>query len=115
MRLFMGLLRTSVILLLTLRVLASPLAMRPESPRFPTNYRLIARVCAWPALRPQRSISPTSLVPRCRCKGPNSGQDPDYAFGPRSLLSSARAMLTRLIGPVSQGWPSVQHPVHLRC
>lgn len=115
MRLFISLMRTSVILLLTVRVLASPLALRPESLRVPSNYRFVVRICAWPALRPHPSISATSLVPYSRSKGPHGGHDLDLACAPQALLSSAQAILSRLIRTVSQGHLSEQHPVHLRC
>src|SRR5262245_31984728 len=115
MRGFLGLIRISVVLLLTLRILASPLAMRPESPRTQKNQRLVARVCAWPALRPQRSISALSFAPRPRCNGPDHCQDRYHAFGPQTVLSSDGEILSRLNGPVSQGSHSKQTSVCLRC
>ena len=115
MPVFRGPMRTLVILLLTLRVLASPLAMRPGSPQATTNYTLAPRVCTWPALRPQRSISAASLVPRPRSKGPDHDQGGDYAFGSQTLLSSVPAIFTRPIGLVSQHPRLEQCSLRLRC
>jgi hypothetical protein len=111
----MGLTQTLVILLLTLRVLASPLAMRPESPRSPSKYRLVVRVCAWPAVRAQPSITARSLVPHPRGKGPGHGEGWDHAFGPQTLLSPVPPIFTRPMGLVSLGPLLGQRSVHLRC
>jgi hypothetical protein len=45
MRLFLKVLRISVIVLLTIRVFAAPVGMRPDSSRIPKNFRLRARFC----------------------------------------------------------------------
>jgi hypothetical protein len=52
MRLSANLSRT-LVLLLALRVIAAPLALRPISPQNHTH-RVVVRVCAWPASRSQR-------------------------------------------------------------
>ena len=80
-------LRTLVILLLMLRVVASPLAMRPDSHRTPTIYRLVARVCAWPVQGPLRSLSATSLVPRFPGNRPGNFEYWDHGSGPKNILS----------------------------
>ncbi len=113
MRLFYRLVRISVILLLTLRVFASPLAMRPESPQALTKYRLTVRVCAWPAVRPDRSSGATCLVPRSN--GPNKDHDWDRSFGLQALFSSVPEILSRPLGPVAQGSHSGRDSVPLRC
>src|SRR4051812_37740326 len=75
MRVFVRVLRTLVILLLILRVLAAPLAMRPVSYRTPSHYHLVARICAWPV---QRSPFAASLVLASRGRGPNHTEDRGY-------------------------------------
>jgi hypothetical protein len=115
MRVFASLMRTLVILLLTLRVLASPLAMRPESSKTPTSFHLVARVCSWPAQRPQRSISATSLVPCYRGKGQDNAGDQGHKSGLGNLLWLTGADFSRLVGLIAQDSSLGQLPVHLRC
>ncbi len=115
MQVLMALIRTSVLLLLTLRVLATPLAMRPESPSAVTKYRLVARVCAWPALRPERSISATSLGLRPRHRGGDDGRDPGLAPGSWAQPWLPWATASRRIDPASSGLPSRQLSVCRRC
>jgi len=52
-----------LILLLVLRVLAAPIAARPDSYRPHSKAGFIVRVCAWPAQRPQRSNTSAISVP----------------------------------------------------
>ena len=115
MHLFANMTRTLVILLLTVRVLAAPLAMRPEPFKTPANYRLVARVCAWPAQRPQRSLSLTSLAPCFRGGGPDNAEGRGHGPVPPNLLSLSRARLSRLLGPELTGPSSEQLPCFLRC
>jgi hypothetical protein len=82
MRLTMNVLRTTAVLLLILRVLAAPLAMRPASPKSATKSRLVARVCAWPVPRAERSSLTASFVLRPRFKGPRVENDINLALGP---------------------------------
>lgn len=60
----------TLLLLLVLRMVAAPVALRPGSPSPRTGTTFVARVCAWPAARPQRLRSILSLVPLSRGKGP---------------------------------------------
>jgi hypothetical protein len=63
-----------VISLLFLRVLAAPIAARPDTDRPPSTDRFIVRVCAWPAQRPQRSTSASLLLPSFRgARRPDQG------------------------------------------
>jgi len=68
-------LTTTLIALLVLRVLAAPIAARPEPPRPPSTSRFIARVCAWPASRPQRFIAPAASARKPRAAGRASSGD----------------------------------------
>ncbi len=52
-----------LILLLILRVLAAPIAARPDSYRPHPKAGFIVRVCAWPAQRPQHSNGSAMRVP----------------------------------------------------
>jgi hypothetical protein len=115
MYLCMGMKRTLVILLLTLRMLASPLAMRPESPRTPANYRLVTRICAWPAPAPQRCLSATSLVPYFGGRFPESAEGRKYSYDPPNHRSLTRATLSRLASPALRGRCSGQLTDCLRC
>ena len=115
MYLCVGMTRTLVILLLTLRILASPLAMRPESPRTPANYRVVTRICAWPAQRPQRCLSATSLVPYFGGRFPESAEGRGSSYGPQHQRSLTRATLSRLNSPALRGRCSGQLTVCLRC
>ena len=116
MRVFVSVIRTLVILLLTLRVVASPLAMRPDCTRHPKTYRLVARVCAWPVHPPVRAISAKSLVPRFPGKGTNNPQGQGHSFGIQNIVSVTCSVLSRLGSPVSsQHLPLQLLSVHLRC
>ena len=115
MHLFVNATRTLVILLLTLRVLAAPLAMRPEPLKTPARYQLVARVCAWPAQRPQRSLSLTSLAPCYRGGCLDDAEGRSYGSVPPNLLSLSRAILSRLLGPELLGPFSGHLPICLRC
>ena len=95
---FVSMARTLVILLLTLRVLAAPLAMRPEPFRNPSNYRLVVRVCAWPAQRPQRSLTSTSLVPSFRGKCLSDTEDRRHGYRFPYPESPRRAILSLFVG-----------------
>jgi hypothetical protein len=65
------LIERAVLCLLMLRMIAAPLALRPESTAPRPNFHLVARVCAWPAQRPQRIHFNLSLVPLPRGKCPD--------------------------------------------
>jgi hypothetical protein len=82
-----------LVALLVLRVLASPIAARPDSPRPPSNDRFIVRLCAWPAQRVQRFNSKEVLSPRT----PGDLRPYRTPMEPASTLDRlARAHLTRL-------------------
>jgi hypothetical protein len=115
MHLFVNVTRTLVILLLTLRVLAAPLAMRPEPFKTPARFHLVARVCAWPAQRPQRSLSLTSLAPCFRGGRLDNAEGRGNGSVPPNLLSMSRALLSRLLGPEVLGPSSRRLPFCLRC
>jgi hypothetical protein len=115
MRLVASILRTVVILLLTLRVLASPLAMRPDSSRTPTTYHLVARVCSWPAQRPQRALSALSFAASFLPKGPDHGAGPGRGFETPKDLSLTGAASSRLVSPLSPGASLGQFSSPLRC
>src|SRR3954447_10149428 len=70
-----------LILLLVLRMIAAPLALRPGSPASGSNSHYIVRVCAWPAQRLQRT-PPVALILR-RHLGGDPGADHDPDFRPR--------------------------------
>jgi hypothetical protein len=66
----------AVVALLVLRVLAAPIASRPDNYRLRTTHRFVARVCTWPAQRPQRSIPVASWdMPRFLGMGRTSAGD----------------------------------------
>ena len=115
MCLFVSMTRTLVIFLLTLRVLAAPLAMRPEQSRTPANFHLVARVCAWPVQSPRRSLLFTSLVPSFRGRGPGHAEGRGYGNRHLKLLSGACALSTWLVSPARPGPSSGQLTVCLRC
>ncbi len=111
---FVSMTRTLVILLLTLRVLASPLAMRPEPFRNPAHYRLVARVCAWLAQRPQRSLTATSLVPSFPRKCLDDTEHRRHGYGFPYPTSSTRAILSLFVGSLLN-LSRCQQTVCLRC
>jgi hypothetical protein len=115
MRLFVSLIRTLVIVLVTVRVVAAPLAMRPESPRYASKYRLVARVCAWPAQRLERPISAASLVPRFKGKGPHHSADHGHNFGPVTIVWLSPVALSTFLGRNPHGSSLAQLSIHLRC
>jgi hypothetical protein len=89
MRALATLIRTSVILLLTLRVLACPLAMRPAAQKDVRGYRLTARICAWPAAGPQRSISSAIHLLRPHPKGSRESLHPVRSLDSPALFHAA--------------------------
>ena len=99
-----------LITLLVLRVLAAPIAARPDI-TWPTSHgRFIVRVCSWPAQRPMRVTTPAVLVRRSRC--PADGLTsfrlpPSQLRGPDPF--SARAALARF----ALGSSRNKSPVHL--
>ena len=115
MRVFVSKSRTLLILLLALRVLAAPVAMRPEPNRFPAHFRLVPRVCAWPTQPPRRSLTRASLAPCFLGKHPGN-IDPGGKRG-RSYLrgSTDWTVGSRLPGSDPKGLSSGQHTVRLRC
>jgi hypothetical protein len=115
MRLFLKVLRISVIVLLTIRVFAAPLGMRPDSSRMPKNFRLKARFCSWPAQNQQRSISATSLYPRFAGEGPGGGEDWGHRFGRQERICSTRELLIRFASVAAPGQSPSQFSLHLRC
>lgn len=111
----MGLIRIAAILLLTVRVLASPLAMRPESPKAASKYRLVARLGAWPVPRPHRSVSASSFVLESPFKTPHHRQKLNLSFGPYTLLGSIFSTFVGPTGLKSQSPLLRRMPLHLRC
>jgi hypothetical protein len=95
MRSIAGLTRI-LISLLILRVLAAPIAARPDTPKPPSNDRFIVRVCAWPAQRPQRLTSASILRPSFRGSGRDAKANviPDSQAPPLRELS--QSVLSRL-------------------
>jgi hypothetical protein len=55
-----------LIVLLVLRMLAAPVALS-DSVRVQAHQRVVVRVCAWPAHRPQRLTSVQTLIVRFHC------------------------------------------------
>lgn len=53
-------------ILLITRMIAAPIALRPDSSTPCANYHLVMRVCAWPAQRPQRSPTSSEILIRSR-------------------------------------------------
>src|SRR5689334_11912916 len=53
-----------LIALLVLRVLAAPVALRPDLAETSTSDRFIVRVCVWPAQRPQGATTMSLLIRR---------------------------------------------------
>ena len=51
-----GMTRTVVVLII-LRMIAAPVAMRPDAPTAASNHRFVVRVCTWPVPRPLRQAS----------------------------------------------------------
>src|SRR3954468_16177032 len=85
-----------LIALLTLRVLAAPVAARPDTPHSPSAHRFIVRICAWPAQRPQRATAVAILLPGSR------GTVPDprtAAIRATTLRDLSRSALSRLAAP----------------
>jgi len=82
-----------LIALLILRVLAVPVAARPDSSPSPSAHRFIVRICAWPAQRPPRPNDVAILLLGCR--GPVPGPRP-FAFWAASLADPDRPPLSRL-------------------
>lgn len=107
MRELVAISRNLVLFLLALRMLASPLAMRPEPHQLASNYRLVARVCAWPAQHPQRSLSRTSLFASLRGNDPRHADVHGLDF--RGHLTSAEQTALPLSNPkaLSPGRQSV--------
>jgi hypothetical protein len=79
-------------LLLVLRVLAAPIAARPDSYRPHPKSGFIVRVCAWPAQRPQHSNASVMSVPDYggRGHGGNTARFPGTSARALSFLTRAR-------------------------
>jgi len=101
-------------ILLVLRVLASPIALSPESHPAPHG-RYIARVCVWPAQRPYRLSPAESILPRFA----RDGYDALAPWRPACAADSAgpltRAALSGSVGFVRSPSPSVRLSDCPRC
>jgi hypothetical protein len=91
LRLILRIAHTTVLFLLTLRMLAAPLAVRPETPKSPNAFRLATRVCAWPVERPQRSSARLH-----RSLSPTPDNEPIGQFADDSNRRSTMEMSLRL-------------------
>lgn len=117
MHAFRRLIRLAVILLLTVRVLAIPLAWRPESPKMRSKCRLVVRMCSWPAARPQRSIVATSLLPHPGGKGFHHSPSWNHGLALRGLIPPPAAILLYDVFSISSEsrLASNPQPPPLRC
>jgi hypothetical protein len=117
MRALVSLLRTTVIVLLTVRVLASPITVRPAdgSSNLFRGLRVVARFCSWPAVRPQRSISATSLVHRSRGGRRVGFEGRARDFRPMGLPSSDRVLTSMTSGHTAQDCTSSRPSLYPRC
>src|SRR6476646_3061360 len=99
-----------LIVLLVLRVVAAPIALRPDTPRHSTNDRFVVRVCSWPVQRALRPASFASLIVRPR--GAAGGRASDWFPSPRHQARGEfqpQAILSR-----SRLWSATNTPpVHL--
>src|SRR4051812_9507885 len=100
----LGTLTRTLVLLLILRVAASPLALRPSSPRPHSNYHVVVRVCSWPAPRPERSPSTSSLLRVSLGNGPGTIAEARAWAPPASLRPVPRLFA-----------PPTSCPASLRC
>ena len=109
--------RLAVILLLTVRVLALPLAWRPESPKMRSKCRLVVRMCSWPAARPQRSIAAKALLPHPGGKGFHHSPTWDHGLALRGLVPLPSILVAYDSFDISRESRPVPHPQPppLRC
>ncbi len=86
----------SLVFLLVLRMIAAPIAARPDLPKPSDHGRFVARVCAWPAQRPQRPAS--AWIAQTREGGSNRDAGPGRFLRRGALAPNAltRARLSRL-------------------
>src|SRR4051812_24411057 len=92
----------ALFIFLILRMVASPLALRPESPGPRSNFRFVVRVCAWPDQRFQRTPSASVVLEGRLGNGP--GAIPDRGAWPRPLdfcpqVRTILALLVRQVVP----------------
>jgi hypothetical protein len=105
-----GLLRV-LIALLTLRVLAAPVAARPDAPKPTSQDRFIVRVCAWPA----RSTPVAQGATPSTWTGPapvGRFVPAPGAHGPGPLTG---ALIGRVVLPALEHSSSVHPPDGARC
>jgi hypothetical protein len=93
-------------LLIVLRMLAAPVALRPDAPKAPIYHRFIVRMCAWPAHRPQRINAAEHLVSRPDGDDRRARADLDRASRTRSAVPLIRGYLSLLVR-------RTPHTVHL--
>jgi hypothetical protein len=92
----------ALIALLVIRVLAAPIASRPDGHRLHTNQRFVFRVCAWSAPRLQQA-RPAGLEALPRIPADAEGRGPARPGGlvTRSRLTRFRALAARPPSPVA--------------
>jgi hypothetical protein len=109
-----GMMRTLIIFLI-LRVVAAPITVRPDPSNPSTNDRVIVRVCAWPAQRPQRLTYSSIVLPRSRNDVRKGSAFPYWGSRGHAAGSLTRERLSGLILLVSHDTSSVHRSDCPRC
>jgi hypothetical protein len=104
-----------LISLLFLRMLAAPIAARPDTPKPPSTDRFIVRFCAWPAQRPQCVNSATVLRPSFRGSRCFAGADWIAVSQAHALGSPGRSALSLLITRSFHGTSALRLDDSPRC
>jgi hypothetical protein len=82
-----------LIFLLILRVLAAPIAARPNCYRPLSKTGFIVRVCVWPAQRPQRLTASSICLSGDGSRGQGERMHGFWSTTARTLISPMRARL----------------------
>jgi hypothetical protein len=87
----------ALVVLLVLRVVAAPIAARPDPPTPSAGHPFVFRKCAWPAPRPQRMTSVSILRPSHRGPGRGPKADPISGHPARHPAPLTEGCLSRLV------------------
>jgi hypothetical protein len=106
----------TLIVLLVLRVLASPIAL-PDSPRHQAHTQLVVRVCVWTAQRPQRPALAETAGGRLLRGWDDASTDPVLAAAVRDRTPLGRTRMASSALLTRSGVPLVHVHVSdvLRC
>lgn len=83
----------TLFLFIVLRMVAAPVALRPDTPKTAINHGFIVRMCAWPAHRPGRTNTAEHLVSRRRGNDQNA---PAYRARQPWIYASSPSILAHL-------------------